>query len=139
MIKDIVVPPHIPEEAAESYREFVLAQMIQALLNKHGVGRFQAAIILGYVTARTLQQLEHPAAAQGSAQQFSDIFQQRMMNHIQGLLARPDIQVRMNAMNPIAQRMDIKAAVRAPVDLNITEAEFRAPAPGEAPSPIVLQ
>lgn len=127
MTAKIVVPDHIKPEEAASYRQFCVAQQLQQLLVEHEFSKLDAAMICTFVAALCLEQVEHPGALQGAAQQMMDTFQGRVERVLGMLLADPTVRLRMSAQTPLTARTAVKAALREKLTFNITESLFKKP------------
>jgi hypothetical protein len=137
----LIVPPHIPTELHEMYREFLVAQMIQQLLVDNGATNFQAQKICGFVAARCSLQLKEPESVAQLGTGFMDTYKNDTEKHYGALLHDPGIQIRMSAQNNALRRIAVQQDIKSPVKMNITEDLFVTVKPDAAapqPSKIIL-
>jgi hypothetical protein len=131
MNKTIEVPPHIPPEAAEAYREFVIGQQVQQLLVDYGVGRVKGAMILAFVMSRCLEQIDHPLVLQQAFMMIGMTTEARINAYNEHLVNDPAVRMRSTVGGQIHQKLYMKESARAPLVFNIEESLFKVdPAPG---------
>lgn len=124
MIPELIVPDHVPEAKHETYREFLLTQLLQGELVKYGVTQRQATTICAYLLFKAFTQFEHPNVMCASAQGLLQDTMERIEAFAQFISQRADIAVKLSHTDRVSHQMWEASIGKAKLAVNIDESDF---------------